>query len=144
MRMRRWPYCVACSARADRRIPLDIPILPQDAVPLPKDEVRITEVTATPWPDRIRVRVHVRLTAFHERPNLILVAHDEDDRIVSELDVIETMSNDMEFTLHLRDVDDPAGLYTLTVALFYESRNPPQHQVIETFFVPAAESGEEG
>ncbi|MCY3946757.1 MAG: hypothetical protein OXF44_10805 [Anaerolineaceae bacterium] len=89
------------------------------------------------------MRVHVRLTAFHERPNLILVAHDEDDRIVSELDVIETMSNDMEFTLHLRDVEDPAGLYTLTVALFYESRNPPQHQVIQTFFVPEAKSGDE-
>ena len=112
-------------------------------MPLPKDEVRITEVTATPWPDRIRVRVHVRLTAFHERPNLILAAHDEEDRLVSELDVIETMSNDMEFTLHLRDVEDPAGLYTLTVSLFYETRNPPQHEVIETFVVPEAEAGDE-
>ncbi len=107
-------------------------------MPLPKDEVRITKVTVTPWPDRVRVRVNVRLTPFHERPNLILVAHDEEDRIVSELDVIETMSNDMEFTLHLRDVDDPAGLYTLTVTLFYETRNPPQHECIETFFVPEA------
>ncbi len=117
---------------------MDIPILPQDAVPLPQDEVRITAVTVTPWPDRMRVRVHVRLTPFFERPNLILVAHNEEDRIVSELDVIETMSNDMEFTLHLRDVDDPAGLYTLTVSLFYETRNPPQHERIETFLVPAA------
>lgn len=107
-------------------------------MPLPKDEVRITKVTVTPWPDRVRVRVNVRLTPFHERPNLILVAHDEADRIVSELDVIETMSNDMEFTLHLRDVDDPAGLYTLTVTLFYETRNPPQHECIETFFIPEA------
>lgn len=106
---------------------------------MPRDEVRITEVAVTPWPDRRRIRVHVRLTAFHERPNLILVAHDEQDRIVSELDVIETMSNDMEFTLHLRDVEEPAGLYTLTVSLFYESRNPPQHERIETFFVPEAE-----
>ncbi len=118
---------------------MDIPILPQDAVPLPRDDVRITEISATPWPDRMRVRVHVRLTPFLERPNLILVAHDEADRIVSELDVIETMSNDMDFTLHLRDVEEPAGLYTLTVSLFYESRNPPQHERIETFLVPAAE-----
>ena len=134
---------MAFNNRCDRGIAVDIPILPQDAVPLPQDEVRITEVTATPWPDRYRVRVHLRLTAFHERPNLILAAHDEEDRLVSELDVIETLSNDMEFTLHLRDVDDPAGLYTLTVTLFYETRNPPQHQVIETFVVPEAESGDE-
>jgi len=117
---------------------VDIPILPQDAVPLPRDEVRITEVGVTPWPDRRRVRVQLRLTPFQERPNLILVAHDEADRIVSELDVIETMSASMEFTLHLRDVEEPAGLYTLTVSLFYETRNPPLHQRIETFHVPTA------
>ena len=118
---------------------MEIPILPQDAVPLPRDEVRITDVTATHWPDRRRVRVLVHLTPFQDRPNLILVAHDEADRIVSELNVIETMSREMEFTLHLKTTGDPAGLYTLTVSLFYETRNPPLHERIETFFVPASE-----
>jgi hypothetical protein len=75
-----------------------------------------------------------------ERPNLLLVAHDETDRVVSELNVIETMHHDMEFTMHIRNVQDPAGLYTLTADLFYETRNPPQDRRIEAFSIP--ESGE--
>jgi hypothetical protein len=78
------------------------------------------------------------VTAFLERPNLILVAHDEQDKIVSELNVIETMHHDMEFTMHLRNITEPAGTYTLTADLFYETRNPPQDRRIEAFEIPEA------
>jgi hypothetical protein len=78
----------------------------------------------------------VLVTAFLERPNLLLVAHNQEDVIVSELSIIETMHHDMEFTMHIRNVDDPAGVYTLTADLFYETRNPPQDRRIETFIIP--------
>ena len=101
-----------------------------------RDNVRIEEVTITPYPDRFRVHVKIRVTPFRERPNLVIVARDERDRIVSELDVIATMHSTMEFTIHLRDVDDPAGTYSLTVDLFYESKHPPHDRRVEGFVIP--------
>jgi hypothetical protein len=104
----------------------------------PRDKVRIEQLEITPYPDRFRVHVHIIVTPFQERPNLILAIHDEADRLVSEINIIETMHADMEFTLHIRNVADPAGVYSLTVDLFYESKNPPQDRRIETFIVPEA------
>lgn len=118
---------------------MDIPIFPTSEPPQPKDTIRITGLTATPYPDRSRVLVEIKVTPFLDRPNLILVAHDQQDKIVSELNVIETMHHEMEFTIHLRNVADPAGVYTVTADLFYETRNPPQDRRVETFIVPEAE-----
>jgi len=109
-----------------------------DNVPQPRDKIRIEELNIAPYPDRFRVRIHVKVTLFQERPNLILVAHDEADHIVSELSIIETMHADMEFTLHIRDKQDPGGTYTLTAELFYKTRNPPQDRRIEVFTIPLA------
>jgi hypothetical protein len=117
---------------------MDIQLFPSDQVPQPKDKIRIEEVDITPYPDRFRVHIHLKVTPFQERPNLLLIAHNEQDQIVSELNVIETMHYDMEFTLHIRNVTEPAGVYTLTVDLFYETRNPPQGRRIETFEIPEA------
>src|SRR5215475_2742291 len=99
---------------------MEIPLFPSDQVPQPKEKIRIEALDIIPYPDRFRVRVHIKVTAFLERPNLLLVAHDEQDHLVSELSIIETMHHDMEFTLHIRSGSDPAGIYTLTADLFYE------------------------
>ncbi len=117
---------------------MDIPLFPSDKIPQPREKIRIEQLDVTPYPDRFRVHIHIQVTAFLERPNLILVAHDEHDQIVSELNVIETMHHDMEFTMHLRNIAEPAGTYTLTADLFYETRNPPQDRLIEAFEIPEA------
>lgn len=117
---------------------MEIPLFPTHGVSQPRDKVRIEELVIVPYPDRFRVRIYVKVTPFLERPNLLLIARDASARIVSELNVIETMHADMEFTLHLRNVDDPAGSYTLTVELFYETRNPVQDRRVEAFVIPAA------
>lgn len=113
-----------------------------NSIPQPKDKVRIEALEITGYPDRFRVHIHIKVTPFLERPNLILAIHDEEDHIVSELNVIETMHADMEFTMHIRGVEDPAGAYTLTAILFYETKNPPQHQLVEAFIIPEAQSDE--
>ncbi len=115
---------------------MDINFFPTDAVPKPKNEIRIEELEIIPYPDRFRIFIHIKVTPFQERPNLLLVAHDEDDRLVSELNVIETMHHDMEFTMHLRGMADPAGVYSMTAILFYETKNPPQDRRVESFIVP--------
>jgi hypothetical protein len=117
---------------------MDIQLFPSDRIPQPKNKIRIEEVDITPYPDGFRVHIHLKVTPFQERPNLLIIAHDQQDKIVSELNVIETMHHDMEFTLHMRNLSNPAGLYTLTVDLFYETRNPPQDRRIEAFEIPEA------
>lgn len=104
--------------------------------PKPREEVKIEEVIVTPYPDGFRVHADVKVTPFRERPNLNLVIHDEQDRIVSELNIIETMHFNMEFTMHLRGIENPAGAYSLTVEMYYESRTPPQDTHVEGFVIP--------
>ncbi len=117
---------------------MDIPLFPTDQIPRPADEIRIEQIDITPYPDRFRVHIRVRVTPFLERPNLLLVARNKDNVIVSELNIIETMHADMEFTLHIRNVKEPAGEYVLTVDLFYQTRNPPQDQKTQPFVIPDA------
>lgn len=117
---------------------MEIPLFPSNQVPHPPDEIFIEDIEINPYPDRFRVRIHVRVTAFLERPNLLLVARNKDNVIVSELNIIETMHNDMEFTLHIRNVKDPAGEYNLSVDLFYQTRTPPQDHKTQTFTIPEA------
>ena len=97
---------------------MNIEFFDSDQVPQPKDKIRIEHLRATPYPDRYRIFVEVKVTPFQQRPNLILVVRDDSNHIVSELSVIETMHANMEFTLHLRNLEDPVGDYTLTTELF--------------------------
>lgn len=106
----------------------------------PNDQVTIETLEITVYPDRRRVFLHIVVTPFEQRPNLLLTARDEADNIVSEMSIIETMHHDMEFTMHLRGVDEPAGLYTLTATLYFDSKNPPQDEMIEAFEIPAEDA----
>ena len=111
-------------------------------VPRPREEIRVEEVEIAVYPDRFRVFLHVRVTPFLERPNLLVTIRRSDGKLVSELNIIETMHYDMEFTLHIRGVEDPAGDYEMAIEVFYESRNPPQFRHVEHFSVPSASHAE--
>ncbi len=113
---------------------MDIPLY--DGAPQPKDRVKIEELETVVYPDRFRVFIHTRVTLFEERPNMLLTARAADGRVAAELSIIETMHHDMEFTMHLRGAADPAGSYTLTAELYYETRNPPQDRHVVEFVVP--------
>jgi hypothetical protein len=108
-------------------------------VPQPRDKIRIESLEAELYPDRHRVHADIKVTMFLERPNLLITLWNQDRKLVHELNVIETMHAHMEFTIHIRNVNDPAGDYTLEVELFYETRNPPQDKRSIEFTIPAAE-----
>lgn len=120
---------------------MEIPLFDSDKAPQSRDKIRIEDLRATPYPDRVRVFLEIKVTPFRERPNLVVVMRDASEKIVSELNIIETMHADMEFTLHLRGVTEPAGQYTITADLFYENRNPPQDVRTVTFEIPTVEEG---
>jgi len=108
-------------------------------VPKPRSEIKIEEIKATPYSDRFRVKTEITVTAFLERPNLLVLMKDAQGKMVHELNVIETMHSEMEFTFHLRGIDEPAGDYTLEVELFYDTRNPPQDKASIAFNIPEAD-----
>lgn len=108
-------------------------------IPQPPDKVFIQHLEATPYPDRFRVFIKIRVTPFQERPNLIIAARDSTGKLVADLDIIATMHADMEFTMHLRNVANPAGDYTLTAELYYETRQPPQDKQTIYFNIPSAD-----
>ncbi|GAB4510500.1 MAG: hypothetical protein OHK0046_07470 [Anaerolineae bacterium] len=115
---------------------MDMQFFDNDQVPQPRNQIRIEALNVIPYPDRRRVFVEIKVTPFQERPNLLITAHDSQDALVAELNVIETMHANMEFTIHLRGKSDPAGVYSLTAELFYETRNPPQDRAVEGFTIP--------
>ncbi len=106
-------------------------------VPQPRDRIKIENVTVIPYEDRRRVFIEVRVTAFQERPNLLIAMLDRTGAVVNEASIIATMHPKMEFTMHMR-MADPAGDYTLRVELFYETRNPPLDSREVSFTIPAA------
>jgi len=105
-------------------------------VPKPKNEIKIEGLEATIYSDRFRVRADIIVTAFQERPNLLLIMRDSSGEIVNELNIIATMHSEMDFTMHMRGMDDPAGDYSLEAELFYETRNPPQDTARIEFAIP--------
>ncbi len=109
-------------------------------VPKPKNEIKIEDLAIHIYPDRFRVRADIKVTPFQERPNLFLVMKDANGKIVNDLNIIATMHYDMDFTMHMRGMDDPAGNYTLEAELFYETRNPPQDKASIIFTIPEAEA----
>jgi len=93
-----------------------------DDVPQPPDQVKIEHLAAFPSEDGWRVKVEVHVTPFQQRPNLEmqLVYEPERDSVqVADFSIIETMHPKMEFTMHVRRIENPVGMYILNVVLYY-------------------------
>jgi hypothetical protein len=106
--------------------------------PRPKADVRIVSLTAQPYPDGARVRMAVELTPFMDRPNLEIYARKLDGPIVAEVSVIETMTPNLEFTLHIRGIETFPGTYLLRAELFYDDRTNPQDAREITFVIDSS------
>ncbi len=117
----------------------DIFFVDGDEAPQPRERVTITELTAEPYPDGSRVRIQIRVTPFLEKPNLEIYAQKVNGPIVAEMSVIETMTPLLEFTLHIRGVEDLPGEYQLRAELYYDDRRQPQCSETITFTIDAPE-----
>jgi hypothetical protein len=87
--------------------------------PLPPAEVRFLEARVEPWPDGRRIRVHITVTPFQQRPNIIAQLLDFEGSLLSQADIIETMDARLVFTMHLRS-EEARGPFHLKVALGYQ------------------------
>ena len=92
---------------------------PEDG--LPPEEVRVLSLRAEPWPDGgRRVRVHLEITPFKERPNLEVSIADINGVEVSSINIIESIDTRMTFTMHIRS-KEVSGKYTLSASLAYDN-----------------------
>jgi hypothetical protein len=104
---------------------------------LPRDEVRITALKADPYPDRRRVKVEVDVTPFRERPNLEIAIVGSEGRPVAGSSAVGIMNFKTAYTLHLRVPGDPAGSYTVQVALYYDDLDAPQDRQALALDIPS-------
>lgn len=114
-------------------------------IPQPKEKVKFTLLNADVYPDRWRIKVNVNLTPFQVRPNVAIVLvrdlpDDEPPQVVADMTIIETMHKNMEFTMHIRYVDDPQGVYWLKARLYYEQGvKEPYDESEVKIIIPSAE-----
>lgn len=104
-------------------------------VPRAKEDVKIEELFAEPYPDGFRVRASIKITPFRERPNLLLALKESNGTLINELNIIETMHYESEFVIHIRRKSSPIGDYILEAELFYETRQPPQDRASYAFSI---------
>lgn len=91
---------------------------PSDA-PVPPEEVRIREFTASPYPDGRRVKIYLEVTPFLKRPSGEILLKNQEGQVLASANIIETMTHKMELTLHIRGGAD-AGDYQVCADLFYQ------------------------
>ena len=105
----------------------DIPLYEEGEelpTPLPRAEVRFTQVAIQPYSDGRRMKLHFALTPFLERPSVEATITNSAGAGVAAMDLIEAMDTDFDFTLHLRG-PEPVGLHTLHLELFYRASDDP-------------------
>lgn len=97
---------------------------PEDG--LPPQEVRILSLRAEPWPeDSRRVRIHLEITPFIERPNMDVSIQDQNGNEVSSISIIENIEINITFTMHIRS-EEVSGVYTAAAGLYY-----PDHGTVD-------------
>ena len=86
---------------------------PEDGLErLPPQETRITALDAEPYPDGERLRVNLKMTPFQTRPYIEVTLTDANGDEVAAASIVEPMSWQLEFTLHLRGAT--ASPFTIT------------------------------
>ncbi len=90
---------------------------PEDG--LPPQQVKIQELRAEPWSeDGRRLRVHLDVAPFLERPNIEVSITNENGDELSSISIIESIDTHMTFTMHLRG-NNIGGKLTLKASLSY-------------------------
>jgi hypothetical protein len=108
-----------------------------ELAPKPRGEARILELTAEPYPDGQRVKVHIAITPFApvDRPSLEVVVARKNGAVVTSLSVIETMNRIVDLTAHLRQEAPTDGTYTVQADLYYDPEQI-QHTLRDEFTLP--------
>ena len=103
---------------------MDIFFSDPSEVPLPPEEVRISQLRAEPWPDGQRVRVYLEVDPTQKRPSADLTILNPQGEAISTVSIVESMTRKMEVVMHLRSEPTP-GEYSLHATLYFDPMPPP-------------------
>ena len=95
------------------------------------DETRITSLTAEAYPDGYRVRCNIEITPYQKRPHIEVMLTDAENKEVASTSIVEPMSWNLEFTMHIRD-EELKNPYTLEAKLYYPD-GPAQEPKVFSF-----------
>jgi hypothetical protein len=98
---------------------MDLFFADPNEIPLPPEEVRIREFSAVPWPDGRRVRIVLVVDPFQKRPSAKVMILNAAGETVAEITVIEAVTRELEFNMHLRQAQT-AGRYIAQAVLYYQ------------------------
>src|SRR5690242_6598022 len=104
---------------------------------MPPSQVRILDLHAEPWPDGRRVRDHLELTPFEEKPNVDLDITNAAGQPVASASIVETLIPKLVITMHLRGTD-PTGSYALHATVFYPDADPVDRSTVPFTIQPGA------
>ena len=103
---------------------MEFNLSPIDPQARPREQVRFTSLTALPYGDGRRIRLHLVLTPFQERPTVHIQVLGPSGSPSGSLSIIESDAHDVELTVHLRDPIEP-GTHRIQAVLQYGD-DPPQ------------------
>ncbi|PKN87190.1 MAG: hypothetical protein CVU46_05215 [Chloroflexi bacterium HGW-Chloroflexi-8] len=82
-------------------------------------DVRFLEIIAKPWTDKRRITFQIRILPFNQAPSLGFLISDHQNDILSEVTIVETQDNEIEFTMHIPEKEHVLPL-SLEATIKYE------------------------
>lgn len=102
------------------------------------EETRITSLRAEPYEDRMRIRVNIEVTPFQKRPHIDVTLLDSEGEELTATSIVEPLSWKLEFTMHVRGMTKPSGMFKLEAQLYYPDGGPKAEPVQIQFEIPAS------
>ncbi len=94
-------------------------IINPSLTPPPQDDIKILSFDAEPYPDGRRVRVKLVLSPFLQGPNGEISLTNQDDELLTTINIVNIFIPENEFTLHIPESKSLPGSYTVNVEVFY-------------------------
>ncbi len=113
---------------------MEFNLTPVDPNGLPREEVRITSISALPYGDARRIHLHILLTPFQDRPTLHIQVISPSGRSAGSLSIIECDAHDMDLTVHMRGEVEP-GTHRIQAVLQF-GEDPPHDEAETTLEIP--------
>ncbi|MBN2388933.1 MAG: hypothetical protein JXB85_18100 [Anaerolineales bacterium] len=112
--------------------------LDPDIERLPPARTRLLDLRAEPSSDGQRLRLHLELTPFEQRPDLELTLTDPDGSPCGSASIVGPVSWVLELTFHVRKPVEVPGIYTLTAVLSYVEHGEVDRRAITFALSPAS------
>ena len=90
------------------------------------EEIKIVEFSSEVYTDQRRIKVNFTLSPFLENPNASIKLINQDNNLLTEVNIVNIFSSANEITLHIPANRNKPGDYRIELDLFYIREEEPQ------------------